>query len=221
MKPSSNYFLTFLAVILFCSFGYGQDSAISEDAYYSASHAAFESTDKIFPRRVITTEKIFAGSHVSEEMIQLYEFLSNDRIRFVETIVYKGKKSVSEMIQVGQRFFCRDDNGRWKSYAEFCGPQRITEAPKAVERSHTLRTDSFEGEPAKLYERKLLSDVTDEKTNKKTRWYSNYQFWIGSDGRILRREEKSGKQGSDALYSSTITTYDYRPTNLKIDAPIK
>lgn len=79
------------------------------------------------------TNKIYTAGKVTEETIELMEFEAIDRLRYLYTSIYKGKKTTSEMIQVGSKYFCRENSGRWQSYNEFCGPRSLSELPDVVE----------------------------------------------------------------------------------------
>lgn len=221
-KPLSYYLVLILTFILGgTQLAVGQ-SAISREEFFEALQSGMALNEKLFPRRSTKTTKVFSAGRVAEQSTEVSEYISGDRMRRLITSVYEGEKSVSEVIHANGKFYCRLDGGEWDVSSDYCAPQGFSELPDSKDVKYRLLDTTLKGKRVRQLEQTRIYQVENEDMSQsKTLWRLIDTFWIGEDGRLLKRELKYSKNGSTVIENEMLEIFDFAPGNIKIEAPVK
>lgn len=197
-------------------------SEIAREDFFGALRSGMAMNEKVFPRRSTKTTKTFSGKGVTEQNTEVSEYLSSDRMRRLTTSTYEREKSISEVIHANGKFYCRLDGGEWEVSSTYCAPLSFSELPDSTNVKYTALDTKVHGKPVRQFEQTLIYEVQDEdRPGIKTLWRLNDIFWIGEDGRLLKREMKYSKNDSKVVDNETLEIFDFAPNDIKIEAPIK
>ena len=148
-------------------------------------------------------------------------FRSNpNKRRYVEIYKSGNRTERDELIQIGEAYYCRTNDGIWKKSNQWCGELRISSLPMATSSKFTIEDTKINNQAVKLYQQ-YITYKNEYSSNKAKEGLSYFQdkFWVDSNGFILRREWELGLLEPKKTYETMVTIYEYNPKDLKIEAP--
>ncbi|MEQ1922777.1 MAG: hypothetical protein ABL952_09740 [Pyrinomonadaceae bacterium] len=194
----------------------GQVKKLTSAEFYAAMKAAFGASS-IRPRReikkIVTYEngKVTQTSTVTEEFIPPYR----SRSHFLSDIV--GNKSEKEWVIVDGQRYTLSYGGEWFRDTPLPKPMKLSSSLLAEvedDTKYTSQKGKLLGKPVTILKRVETSPPNE------LPYSSTYIVYVGADAAIVRIEQKTVEAGK-GNYSTDVTTYEYNPKGLKIEAPIK
>lgn len=154
---------------------------------------------------------------VEAESEELYEWVPSGDFRHRIVKFEKGKRSVEEIIKVGDRYFCRKDSSGWTVSEKWCGPSTFRAIPGTAKSSFTKESTGLGQARVTIF-----------------RWYATYTFperqdevefmdsktWIDEIGRVLKEESRMGILGSAHRDYLTSEWYEY-DSRITIRVPVR
>jgi len=207
-----------LLIICLCALHnvFGQTSVNNFKEFGEMKDKAQRLRDSKSYRTKTTTEKYAAdGTTLKEKIVSTDEFAMPDR-RFSSTTIESGGKTAKfEFIEIGEKVFVKEDNGKWR----IPRPEPITEPTEPTTGlgnttgGKFIEQTTFNGQTVKVYEENTNTYFGDDGRSTTTR------FWFNEAGELLKTEAKERNLKTDEI-SRIVTIYEYDP-NIKIEAPIK
>ena len=214
MKVSALILMMFLAAVSAA----GQVKTLTAAEFNAAMGSAFGASS-IRPRREIKKSvtyekgKVVQTSTVTEEFIPPYR----SRSHFLSDIV--GNKSEKEWVIVDGQRYTLSAGGEW-----------YRDSPLPTYPSMTVGTDvqvetdkytKYTSQKAKLLGKPVTILKRVETSPPGALWgTTTYIVYVGAEAAIVKIEQKNVEVGK-GNYSYEVTTYEYTPKGLKIEAPIK
>lgn len=208
-------------VLLLAIMCLSQSRQITQEQFYDGLHAGFEAAEKIFPRRETNTEEELKDGKVTSAETKISEFQSADILRVVTKSTYQGVTDTTEMIQIGNSYFCKENGGKWKKGKRGCDRMSISALPEAEKMSFSVENITESGESRFFFHQYRTHRWETSRTNITTEYFYEDKFWLRSDLAILRREMTSGEAASKEILSKKIEVYEYDLELPKIEAPVK
>ena len=203
-----------LLIVIFCAVGTSaQIKKLTSDEFYAAKNAAIEASGSV-NRRAKTIERTYKKGKVVSSSTETDEFIMPDRHRSCLLLNdSKGIRIESETISINSIRYSRGEDGIWRaSRSVRIGNlfRRETSATVGISSLYTSESALLDGD-----EVTIIKSIQ----NNKLPVPSTLTVYIGENGLILRMEfiQKFAEQGD----LERITTYEYNPKDLKIEAPIK
>ena len=192
-----------------------QAEDITKDEYYRQLKTA-EAKGEEVSRRIIAQVENFRKEklHSSEEFI--YKYLIPDRSHYLHISKSAEVTKRSEVIQIGETYYCRTDNRKWKKSKFWCGEIVLDSVQRRINTKYTLENTTLDNQNLKLYSEYLFSEVNREAVGKR-----QHCFWLNEAGLLVRQEFVKGLLDSAGISSKRTEIYEYNPQDLKIEAPIK
>ena len=200
---------------------FGQ-TKLSRKQYWDALTTANETASKIFPRKQVYEETTFKDGKTEFVESGFFEYLAAEKLRQVNRDTFNGKPRSIEMIHVGDKFYCRENNGKWKSESQNCGPVTLRALPIPVSQNYSVEDALLDGKKVQLF----YSYVTyrgwqpEQARNPPLRFIED-RFWLGADGAMIRRESREGLVDSVGLTYSRVDQIEYSVKIRSIKAPTK
>jgi hypothetical protein len=199
---------------------FSQQKEITKEQYYQSFRGAKDKASKV-SRRSIDKREYFRNSklHLTQETVD--EFLSPDKRRYFVIEKFDDRITKDELIKIGDIYYCRKNDGDWKQSQNWCSGGSASGISNIVSSKYTVEEIKLNNETVKFY-RQLTTYKNTYSPDKDREGLSYWEskFWLNSDGLIQREERKQGLLDSEKIYNQTVTTYEYNPKNLKIEAPI-
>jgi hypothetical protein len=199
---------------------FGQVREITESEYWQQYRSAADMSFEI-SKRVTSKEESFENGKLSSTTESVDEYLKPDKRRHLA--IYTSAKTVrkNELIQIGEKYYCRLNNGAWKVSDSWCADLTLTSGPKEINSKFTVEETKINNRTATLYQyyRTYKSDYELAKDKEKL-FYFHDKFWVDSDGFLLRREMEYGSAEPKTVGSKEVVTYEYDLKNITITAPI-
>ena len=197
-------------------------TALSRKQYWDALTTANETASRIFPRQQVYEETTYKDGKTELVTRGVFEYLAADKLRQVNRDTFNGKPRSIEMIHVGDKFYCRENNGKWKSGSQNCGPMTLRALPIAVSQNYSVEDALLNGKKVQLF----YSYVTHrgwqpEQTRNPPLRFIEDRFWLGADGAMIKRESREGLVDSVGLTYSRIDEIEYGVKVRSIKAPTK
>lgn len=217
MKNTFKFIAISVFILLNALFVCGQKKIITSSEYYSAVSPALQKQHNV-SRRVETVMELYADGNVAKKVTTLTETLLPNKYRYVRKEQTGDVLTESESITIDNFRYTRENGGAWtkidlskmngmgsgSGVGSSCSSRQIT-----VEQSFL---NNFS---AKLYE---MINISESSQGLK---YWEEKKWISDEGFLLKTETSNGLLIPRVETSKTVTTYEYNPTDLKIEAPIK
>ena len=213
----------FVASFIFASAALAQQHAITQDDYEEAIDAATTVAEKRI-RRVKTVVETRTRGRLTSKSEHIGDYIPPELERFVDTITSGDVSSTEEVIQIGRFGYQKKDLTPW---VEWTGrPNRgpwlrisdisdypVCEAKKGC--AYTLQSALLEGAVVRLVSRK-------SEYGEGSLFSSDFvKVWISRDGALARAELVETRGQSNEWVRKTLSTWEYDPPGLKIEAPIK
>lgn len=203
-----------LFIVTLCVVGTSaQIKELTTEEFYAAKNAAIEASRSV-NRRAKTIERTFKKGKVVSSSTETDEFLMPDRHRSCLLLTdSKGRKIESETIRINSERYSRGEDGIWRAIrSRRTGNlfRNETSATVGVSSLYTSESALFGGD-----EVTIIKSIQNDKLPVP----STLTIYIEKSGLLLRMEftQKFGEQGD----LERITTYEYDPKDLKIEAPVK
>jgi len=205
-------FVLSLGQTVFC-----QSTPIDKDDF----NIAFMQSDQTRRYRSwrLTYERNYVLQGKKRNVKAIYEFVSQNIWRQVETVVSDNKTTISEVIYLRGMYYCRTDSGPWKKANLNCStgsglgwlpPDYQEEGASSVEDA------VLDKMPVKLYKFRVIYRESDGIE----RLYER-KFWLNLAGQRLKAEAAISIVATSELTGNYTETYEYDLSGLKIVAPIK
>lgn len=199
-----------------------QPTDISEKIYSDTYFAAMEKANE-YSRRHITKSERFRNGKVFEAEEWLQEFMLPFTTRKVETLISIGGASRTEMVDLGESLFCKNNNGAWEKVSTPCliGPKFI-QVLGVVSSQYGVETVKLDN-----YNVKIFSDYRKYKNSRSPNAdseglsFMETKYWLNDEGLVFRRKIRIGLLATQKISYETVETYEYNPSGLKIEAPAK
>lgn len=196
-----------------------QIKTITKIEFDAAKAAAFDAA-KNKTRRVVTKTQSFDGGKKEGSESLTEEFVPPDSRRSIFSARSGNKVLTSEIIEVGSVKYKRTDGGIWSTWKGTTKPV------------YQLRGIPSDGEPKEnstytITESKLNGRTVQILASVSNKAYGSlpgrteHRIWIGKDGLVLRTEEIISEDSADDVVFRSVSTVEYDPKGLKIEAPIK
>lgn len=203
-----------LTLSIFATGANAQRKVIS-GADFTAAVSIGSKKSTIWPRRHNVTEEFFIDGKLTSTKSLIWEAVSLDRRRTVETENSGGQMSTLETIEIGDEMYQRKNNGDWIKQ-DWYFRHGLTE-------NHTELLDSSEywQETSAISNKKAKVFGASTKTIKNDVFgYKQERYWIAKNGRILKIETIYGQLDPRNITRRKVLEYEYDPT-ITIKAPIK
>lgn len=194
---------------------------ISAEKYFAAEKKA-EELLKTANYRSVWTKEYFADRSKAAELEEkkLYEVLHPDKWRSVDEIFVPQRRR-EEIISDGKAYYFRTNDRPWSKGGLGNGSASRSESGQVKNQYRYLPEVDLGGKKAELYE--LISIRTANKYYSQTefrtvRYIRTTRIWY-SDGKILKKSEETTVEGREEMLIE-VTTYEYDPKDLTIEAPI-
>lgn len=218
MKNTFKFVTILLFVLLNALFVFGQKKNITSSEYYSASSAASQKQYDV-SIRIETVSETYSGGNVTKKITTLSEAVLPNKTRYVTREQVGDAVTESESIKIDNFLYKRENGGTWTKIDLSKSKNGIgmggTAAASCSSRQITVEPTFLNNFSAKLYE---LIKISESDSGLK---YTEEKRWISDEGFMLRSENSEGLLLPKTENSKTVTTYEYNPTDLKIEAPIK
>lgn len=205
---------TVLLIVIFCAVGTSaQIKKLTSEEFYAAKNAAIEASGSV-NRRAITIEKTYKKGKVVSSSTETDEFIMPDRHRSCLLLNdSKGSKIETETIWIYSTRYSRGEDGTWTAGRSVLLGNLFRRENSATVGISSLYT--FESALLGVDEVTIIKSIQ----NDKLPTLSTLTIYIGKNGLLLRMEftQKFAEQGD----LERVTTYEYNPKDLKIEAPMK
>lgn len=115
-------FLALVGVVAGSGAVFGQGKNISQTDYWRETYAAYSLSRKSFPRIQQETYESYTDGKITYSQKKKFEYQAANNFRLITETIKDGKKSKSEMIQVGSSRYCREGSGEWKNSGCYLNP---------------------------------------------------------------------------------------------------
>ncbi|HQU84509.1 MAG TPA: hypothetical protein PKY59_15330 [Pyrinomonadaceae bacterium] len=204
-------------ILLNALFVCGQKKIITSSEYYSAYSAASQKQYDV-SRRVETVTETYADGVVSSKKNTLSETILPNKSRYVVKEQKGDTITERESITIDNFLYKRENGGAWTKIdlSKMNGMGSGSgSGGSCISRQITVEQSFLNNFSAKLYE---MIDISESNLGLR---YKEEKSWISDEGFLLKNETSNGLLIPKVETSKTVTTYEYNPTDLKIEAPIK
>jgi hypothetical protein len=175
-----------------------------------------------YSRRVITRQdnyrekKIFSTTEITEE------YLLPDKRHYIREEKFADQTNKSELIQIGENYYCRKNDGEWKQFKSWCsGGDGNGGLSNIVRSKFTVEDTKVGNKTVRIYKQyTTYKNIYSPDKDKEGLSYYQSSYWIDNEGFILREEERNGLLEPERIYRQLTVSYEYNPQNLKIDNPL-
>jgi hypothetical protein len=200
---------------------FSQVKQINSEDYYQPIREYYKKRNEV-SHRIITKKEYYKDGKLSRMVEIIDEFLKPDRNHYLEREKTGDRVSESELIKVGEIYYCRRNKGEWKQSSSWCAGGGIGGLSNIVSSKFTVEIVEMNNQTAKLYQQyTTYKNIHSPDKDKEGLSYFHSKNWINDEGFILRKEAKSGLLEPERIYSQEVELYEYNPKNLKIETPIK
>lgn len=217
MKSNFKFAAVLLFILLNALFVFGQKKRITSGEYFSASSAAWQKEQNV-SRRVETVTETFSSGNTDKKTTTIFESLSPDRYRHLIRKQIGDSVTENESIRIDNLLYERKTDGAWAKVGA-----TETENPKkndvncahCYNRQMTVEQTFLDNILVNLYEVFYIYRGDLGST------YIVEKKWISDEGLSLKTETSVRHLATKVETAKTVTTYEYNPSDLKIEAPIK
>lgn len=200
---------------------FSQTKEITREDYYQPFRLGLKKKSAT-SRRVITRQenyregKLFSTTEITDE------FLVPNKRHYMEVEKFADHTNKSELIQIGEVYYCRRNDGELKQSQSWCSGGSASGLSNIVSSKFTVEDTKINNKTSKFYKNyTIYKNIHSPNKDKEGLSYYQHNFWIDSNGFILREEMRSGLLEPERIYRQMTNIYEYNPQNLKIEAPIK
>lgn len=207
-----------LLLVLTCGPAIGQERELKRNEFYSAIRRSDDITASL-PKRTVATSQYFKNGEVYKSERITTEELSADKFRtFKESLI--GPKTTQEAIQIDGKSYCKEDKEQWKLTQYFCGPSGMVSVDANSIMKFYVSNGTLDGIPVTIYRDWVQQPIKSETPKG---WPDIFEFktWIDSRGRTIKTERSTSLSTTKEVLFSEVSTIEYSPKDLKIEAPIK
>jgi hypothetical protein len=200
---------------------FGQAKEITKEEYYQPFRDALKKGQEISRRNVTQRENYKEGKlSGTEDFID--EYIKPNRRHYIHSEKFADRTQKIELIQIGETYYCRRDDGNWKQSKNWCADGGTFGISNVVNSKFTVETTKLINQNVKLYEQfTTYKNTYSPDKDKEGLSYWQSKFWLNDKGFILREETIDGLLQPERIYWKQVETYEYNPKDLKIEAPIK
>ena len=147
------------------------------------------------------------------------EFIPNGGYRSFTERTKGGKSTKNEVIITGSKYYERNGDGPWSVYNGNIGDD-MSETPWDIEQTYwKFEKTKLDGKVITLYRSIIKFAKSRYKDDKTPETYTD-QYWI-NDGGLLVKTSQDIEYVGTKKFRSRVSTYEYDPKDLKIEAPVK
>lgn len=213
MKSSFKFVAVLLFILLNALFVFGQKRKITSGEYFSAHSAALQKEQSV-SRRVETVTETFSSGNTEKKTTTIFESLLPDRYRRLIREQLGDLVTENESIRIGNFLYERKTDSAWTktddTYSE--SPKKgSVNCDNCYSQQMTVEQTFLNNVSVNLYEVFYITGST----------YIVEKKWISDEGLPLKAETSIRHLTTKVETAKTVTTYEYNPIDLKIEAPIK
>lgn len=222
MKVAALILMMFLAAVSVAGQVTGAKDDISQEKYLAAEKKA---ADWLRTQNYRSTsskaeyEKLGSSGKLLERTLK--EVVQPNKWRTVEE-TYGANTNFFETIDDGRDRFVRANGGPWRKNEIGCNSDEDGKSGQVTNLYRHLPEVKLSNEATEFYEHISVRTVNQysHPINTVTRYIRTIRAWYSVSGRILRRTEENSVESREGM-TLEVTTYEYNPKDLKIEAPIK
>jgi hypothetical protein len=192
---------------------FSQTKEISSQEFYKPILAIYELKNSY---RKTTKEEFYKDGKISGTIEIVDESINADKRIYLYVEKYGDKNKKTELVQIGEIYYCRINAGEWKKSDRWCANGGISGISNIISSKFTVEDVKFNNKNAKLYRQ-----FTTFSPDKSVISYLQDNFWLNENDLIIRREIEYGGVEPKSLSSKKSEFYEYNPKDLVIEAPIK
>ncbi len=214
MKVTTLILMMFLASVTAA----GQVKTLTAAEFNAAMGSAFGASS-IRPRREIKKSVTYVNGKVEQTSTVTEEFIPPNRSRshFLDDMF--GRKSEREWVIIDGQRYTLSHGGEWYRDTPLPTYPSMTVGPDV--QVETDKYTKYTSQKAKLLGKPVTILKRVESSPPGALWgTSTYIVYVGAEAAIVRIEQKNVDAGK-GNYTTDVTTYEYNPKGLKIEAPIK
>jgi hypothetical protein len=214
--------LLILCLLVLTTNTYSQKKQITQKDYDSVQTVAENNFERLAYRELTKIENYENGKLVSTETIT-EENLPPDKMNWRSIKVSNGNSEKEEIITIGYVTYRRENGGKWIKEDNEDGDiesnngvstNSITsisgqEAPNR--KKYTVEETKLKNLSVRIYSVTTVYDFAPNVSH-------TFRRWINSDNLILKAEDTESENGANVI-SRTVSTYEYNPKGIKIEAP--
>jgi len=199
---------------------FGQTKQITKEEYYQPYRESLKKKQET-SRRVATRQEYYKNGKLNSTTEITDEYLKPDKRHYLEVNKVGDKTYKSELIQIGEIFYCRRNDGEWKQYKSWCSGGSASGISNLVSSKYTVEDAEINNQKVKLFQEYTTykNTYSPDKDREGLSYYQS-KHWIDKKGFVLRQEIKSGLLEPEKIYNQQTDSYEYNPKNLKIEAPV-
>lgn len=217
MKSNFKFVAVLLFILLNALFAFGQKRKITSGEYFSAHSAALQKEQSV-ARRVETLTERYSGGNTEKKTTTVFESLSPDRYRRLIREQLGDSVTENESIRLGNFLYERKTDDAWTKVGV-----TDSEIPKksgancadCYSQQMTVEQTFLNNVSVYLYEVFYIHRNDTGST------YIVEKKWISEEGLPLKTETSVRHLETKIERLKTVTTYEYNPTDLKVEAPIE
>ena len=219
----TKFLLIFWIAISLASFGRSQARTITVQEFSGIYYEALAKSQERSRRQRSKLEN-FVDGRVTKSADWVFEYL----MPYSRRVVYREMvpKKFIEEINVGEDTFCREGKAIWRRSVSTCLSGEATRSQSAFQVSGKMSGDYFseeselEGRRLRKF-REVLVYKNQSLKNRGQTWTAENAFWLDTDGSLVRQEIRMGRSGDKVPSSIWLDIYEYEPSDLKIEVPVK
>lgn len=218
MQKKFKFTAVLLFILLNALFVFGQKKITTLNEYSSASSAALQKQYNI-SKRVETVTETYSNGNVINKTTAISEKLLPNKSRYVWRKQLGDTVMETESITIDNFLYERENDGAWTKIDLNKGGYGIGSGSGSGgsyrSQQITVEQTFLNSSSVKLYE---MIEIFESVAGLK---YTEEKQWINDEGFLLRSETSTGLLIPKIETLKTVTTYEYNPSDLKIEAPIK
>ena len=221
----TSFVRVFVVVMFAVAAAAGQVTTIKNDipeGQYLAADAKAEELLKTANYRSVWTKEYLEdrAKPATLQEKKLREVIQPNKWRTVEETL-GDKPSREERIWVDKALYVQRDDKPWQKFSGGGGGGMRMESGQVKNQYRYLPAIDFDGIKADFYEH--ISVRTANKFSQTdfvvVRYVRTTRVWYSADGKILKKTEETAIEGREEMLRE-VTTYEYDPKDLKIEAPV-
>jgi hypothetical protein len=218
----SSICLTLLLVgFVFTATSFAQEKEVTKNEYLASWRDAFDKA------RTLTRRVTQIVTNHESEMPDIdewrYEYVMPDKSRLTNIRTKDGKVTRIEQIDIGNTKYCKKGDGEWELSEGYCiGGSGMGGPSNIASNRYYLEKKNINGKEIRVF-RNYITYTNKFSPTHETEGltFSETTFWLNRDNLIIREEIRTGLVNKGKARRTNVSSYEYNPKDLKIEAPIK
>ena len=209
-----NFLYIFVFVIILSISAYGQKKSISQEEYTTAVEKARDNTDE-FNRKTVTVRTHYAGKTVTETEEIVIEFLPPNKSKWLVTETKGNGVTKTDIIYLGDIEYRRINGADWvRRDRNSGGGFGVTGTEVKNKKEYFAEEIEVGKERIKIFSIITIYDLGAASD------YIEYKTYIDSKNLIQKITSIISRDAPANITSNEVTTYEYNPKSIKIEAPV-